>query len=131
MGGWLSLFLINNNILHNGYALDSHCFGNLLIDTLIAIFGTLAVLLSCNFIIQKSRYAAILGFFGKNSMAFYGVQAIMVGVLNTSFRHFIDEEILFSSWGYVISFFSLLISLLVDSMLVRLYDNKIKRIIIR
>jgi hypothetical protein len=113
-------------VLQQGYALDSHTFGNVLLDTVIGVSGSMTIIFLCQYIFIKMKWTSrLLTFMGENSMVFYGVQAVMVGILNTILRHFFSEELLYGFWGIPLSLLSLAVSVAVDSVFVLAYRKMI------
>lgn len=108
---WVISWGINEMVLRHSYALDCHSFDNVVIDTMMVCSGSVVVIIISKKLVNSvhlSRLKEGMAFIGKNSLAYYGIQAIMVGILNTIIRKFVAEEILYKLGGgynfyYVIS----------------------------
>lgn len=128
-GGAALVWIICTYIWGFNYALDSHSFGNVIEDTVVALSGSMSVVVWCKILedmrVKCKPLRRYLSFAGKNSMEFYGIQAVMVGIMNTVIRHFISEEILYSWIGIVVSVFSLSVSLLIDTVIILEYKKYI------
>lgn len=118
-GGWLILWIINYKNLQNNYALDAHQFGNVFLDTLIAMLGAYAVIAFCESL--SRREIPILVYVGKNSMVYYSVQAIGVGISNTLIRYFISKDVLDGVWGVVISLIAMVVLIILISFFTEVY----------
>lgn len=126
---WILCYLLYGN----HYDLYSHTFGNLILDTLMATAGTVVIIIACKYVDRSEMFPKccknVLNFIGQNSMEFYGVHAIMVGILNTIIRHFISEGVLYSWPGIFISLFSLMVSIVVDSIMICIYKKLYSKIV--
>lgn len=113
---FVAMFYISHVMLNNSYALDARQYGNIILNTIGAVSASVMIILLCSMI--KKRHAYIR-FIGQNSLAFYGIQAIMCGILNTIiWKIFPGMSDIF---GIMISIVSLIISVLVDYVGVWLY----------
>lgn len=116
----ISLFVISyfvsNIVLGNGYALDVRVYGDLILNTVCAISASLAIIFMCSLFAKRIIW---LEYIGQNSMAYYGLQGIIVGILNTIlWKVFPNMMGLFSIF---VSCISLIISLCVDTVGVEIY----------
>lgn len=109
------------------FAFDSHSFGNVFTDVATAILFSATIICFSIFLSQGNKTYKILEFIGKNSMSIYGIQAIMVGILNTIIWHLFDEKVLYSGRGYLISLVSFVISMIADCLFCHIYNKYIKK----
>ena len=109
-------FVSSNVGLGNGYAMDARVWGNILLNPLAAISASVVVICLCDKCKCKHRN---LQFIGRNSMAYYGIQAVMVGVLNTIIWKLFPE--LSGVFAIGVSVVSLGISVAIDSIIVYMY----------
>jgi hypothetical protein len=94
---------------------------------MICFSGSVSIIFICKkFLINVEVLSRLFSFMGKNSMVFYGIQAVMVGILNTIIRHFVAEDVLYSGWGIAVSVLSLTVSVAVDSCFVLFYRSVIE-----
>ncbi|MBE6909140.1 MAG: hypothetical protein E7474_06165 [Ruminococcaceae bacterium] len=119
---WLGAFYLDYMPQGGGFAVDSHTFHNLILDTACAIAGSFGVIYLSKIIAGRSKKEwKLLSYMGKNSMIYYGVQAVMVGVLNTILWYFFDD--LYNCKGVLLSLVSLSISVACDTIFCLFYQK--------
>lgn len=64
------------------YEMDSHIYGNVFLISVLAIIVTCAVILFSSLIPKNIKW---LSFVGRNSMTFYGLKGVFIGIVNVIF----------------------------------------------
>lgn len=117
----ISFVLIWWNYIYNDYyyAIDSHSLGNVVTSPFLALIISFTVVLIAR--IMPGNHTKMLQYMGRNSMVYYGVQQAMVSVTNMLILKAFGEMGMLES--ILVSFVALAVSLLIDTVLVYIWNR--------